>query len=63
MKRPKWRRTLRSISASVGKGGGSGFVRRCGVVLRLALPKNVQTEKSQATGLEQALRQAQAEGL
>lgn len=33
------------------------------VVLRLALPKNVQTEKSQATGLEQALRQAQAEGL
>jgi histidinol-phosphate aminotransferase len=34
MKRPKWRRTLRSISASVGEGGGSGFVRRCGVVLR-----------------------------
>jgi hypothetical protein len=33
------------------------------VVLRLALPKNVQTEKSRATGLEQALRQAQAEGL
>jgi len=43
--------------------GNSGFVWRCGVVLRQALPKNVQTEKSRATGLEQALRQAQAEGL
>jgi phage tail protein X len=31
--------------------------------LRLVLPKNAQTEKSRATGLEQALRQTQAEGL
>jgi hypothetical protein len=43
--------------------GNSGFVRRCGAGLRVAPPKTVHTDKSQATGLEQALRQAQAEGL
>jgi hypothetical protein len=57
------RRTLRSISASVGEGRQQRFGQRCGAGLRLVLPKNAQTEKSRATGLEQALRQTQAEGL
>jgi hypothetical protein len=57
------RRTLRSISASVGEQWQQRFCQRCGVGLRLVLPKNAQTEKSRATGLEQALRQTQAEGL
>jgi len=60
-RRPNRRRTLRSISASVGKGRQQRFGRAAG--LRLSLPKNVQTEKSRATGADQALRQAQPEGL
>jgi hypothetical protein len=62
-KRPNRPRTLRSISASVGEGRQQRFGQRCGVGLCLVLPKNAQTEKSRATGLEQALRQTQAEGL
>jgi hypothetical protein len=62
-KRPNRRRTLRSIRASVGEGRQQRFGQRCGAGLRLVLPKNAQTEKSRATGLEQALRQTQAEGL
>jgi Transposase zinc-binding domain len=48
LRRPNRRRTSRSISASVGKGrgGNSGFVRRCGAGLRVAPPKTVQTDKT-----------------
>jgi hypothetical protein len=56
-------RMMRLINASVGKGWQQRFCQRCGAVLRLPLPKNVQTEKSRATGPEQVLRQTQLEGL
>jgi hypothetical protein len=49
--------------ASVGKGWQQRFCQRYGAGLRLALPKNVQTEKSRATGPEQAFRRTQPEGL
>ena len=51
MKRPKWPRTLMSISASVGEQWRQRFCQRCGAGLRLAPPKTGQPDKSQATGL------------
>jgi hypothetical protein len=38
-KRPNRRQTLRSISASVGKGRQQRFCQRCGAGLRVARPK------------------------
>ena len=64
-RRPKWPRTSRSISATVGEGRqqrfGQRFGQRCGAGLRLALSQNVQTDKSQATGLPLASKQTQCE--
>ena len=51
MKRPKWPRTLMSISASVGEQWRQRFCQRCAAGLRLAPPKTGQPDKSQATGL------------
>ena len=51
------------ISASVGEARQQRFCQRCWAGLRLSLPKNAQTEKSRATGPEQAFRQTQPEGL
>jgi ribosomal protein S27AE len=60
---------IRQILEHIGVGADQRvpwrqrFCQRCGAGLRLAMPKDAQTEKSRATGPEQALRQAQPEGL
>ena len=61
MKRPKWPRTLMSISASVGEQWRQRFCQRCAAGLRLAPPKTGQPDKSQATGLPLASKQTQCE--
>ena len=60
---PDRHQSLRTISASVGKGWQQRRGQPCWTGLRLALPNNVQTEKSRANGSEQVFRQTQTEGL
>jgi|688.fasta_scaffold163978_5 hypothetical protein len=50
MKRPNRPRTLRSISASVGKGGQQRFYQRCGGGLRLSLLGRERCRKTSGSG-------------
>jgi hypothetical protein len=63
MKRPKWPRTLMSISASVGAQLRQRFCQRCGAGLPLAPPKMGQNDKSRTTGPPLASKQTQCAGL
>ena len=60
MKRPNRRRTLRSISASVGKQWRQRFCQCCGAGLRPSPPQTDHADKSRSVGPEQALRQTSA---